>query len=287
MAVSDVTSRLADFPAMPKVLHEAVRPIMLDMSQCLPGCDGLQTWVINLDRAPERWQRISGQLRRLGLSASRLPAVDARSLAPEQRARLDEAAFARKHGMTPLAAELGCYLSHIEASRRLLASDDRYALIFEDDAIVTEQLPAALSALLANAALWDMVKLSAVHSGTPRRVREVAPGMHLCVMWSRCTGASAYLINRRAAAAYVSRLLPMELPWDHVFDQGWRLGLKVRLLTPVPCIHDDAIASTIAPAAGGPSRKFHWTRRLAAFRYRLGNELARVVYAARESWRQA
>jgi hypothetical protein len=40
-------------------------------------------------------------------------------------------------------------------------------------------------------------------------------------------------------------LLPMSLPYDHVFDQGWRFGLKVRLVTPTPCGHDEEIATTI------------------------------------------
>jgi glycosyl transferase family 25 len=140
---------------------------------------------------------------------------------------------------------------------------------------------------MAHAERWDMVKLSAVHSGTPRRVLEVAPGQHLAVMWSRCTGSSAYLMNRRAAQAYLDGLLPMRLPYDHVFDQGWRFGLQVRLLTPTPCIHDEETASTISAPANAPSRKFHWTRRLSAYRYRLGNEWRRLMYALRESWREA
>ena len=48
-----------------------------------------------------------------------------------------------------------------------------------------------------------MVKLSAVHSGTPVPYLEVAPGHRLAVMLSRCTGASAYVVNRRAAEAYL------------------------------------------------------------------------------------
>jgi hypothetical protein len=31
-------------------------------------------------------------------------------------------------------------------------------------------------------------------------------------------------------------------------------------------------------APPGPSRKFHWTRRLSAFAYRLGNEAQRLMY---------
>ncbi len=242
--------------------------------------DGLQTWVINLDRAPERLARISGQLQRLELPYTRLPAVDARALTPQQRAALDEPAYRRRHGMTPVLGELGCYLSHVEAMRRFLASDAACALILEDDVLLHDSLPAVLRGLQQHAGRWDMVKLSGVHSGTPVPHLELAPGHQLAVMLSRCTGSSAYAINRRAAQAYLHGprpLLPMQLPYDHVFDQGWRFGLKVRLVTPTPCGHDDQIASTIV-APPGPPRKFHRLQRLPAHAYRLGNEWRRLWY---------
>ncbi len=242
--------------------------------------DRLQTWVINLDRAPERLARIAAQLQRLALPFERLAAIDARHLTPEQAAALDDDAYRRKHGMRPVAGELGCYLSHVEAIRRFAAGSAEFALVLEDDVLLHDSLPAVLRGLMDHADRWDMVKLSAVHSGTPVPVLAVAPGHALAVMLSRCTGSSAYVINRRAAAAYLRALLPMTLPYDHVFDQGWRLGLKVRLVTPTPCGHDDRIASTIAAPPGG-SRKFHWTRRLGAFAYRLGNESRRVLYGLR------
>ena len=239
--------------------------------------DGLQTWVINLDRAPERLARISRQLQRLALPFTRLPAVDAGALQDSQRAWLDEPAYRRKHGMTPVLGELGCYLSHVQAMQRFLASPARWALVLEDDVLLHDRLPAVLQGLMHHADRWDMVKLSAVHSGTPVPVLQVAPGHALAVMLCRCTGSSAYIVNRRAAQAYAGALLPMSLPFDHVFDQGWRFGLKVRLVTPTPCGHDNQIASTIVAPAGVP-RKFHWTRRLPAFAYRLGTESRRLRY---------
>jgi glycosyl transferase, family 25 len=245
----------------------------------------LKTWVINLDRAPDRLQRIAARLDALGLPWERLPAVDARVLSPAQQALLDTAGYRRKHGMDPVPGELGCYLSHVEAIDRFLASGADFGLVLEDDVKLKDSLPAVLEGLMQHPGRWDMVKLSAVHSGTPQPVLAVAPGHHLAVMLSQCTGSSAYLLNRRAAQAYAAGLLPMSLPYDHVFDQGWRFGLKVRLVTPTPCDHDDQVPSTIA-AAAGPSRKFHWTRRLSAFAYRLGNEWARVRYGLRERRRE-
>ena len=243
---------------------------------------GFQTWVINLDRAPERLARITAQLQRLGLPFHRLAAVDARSLAPEQLALLDEPGYRHKHGMLPVLGELGCYLSHVHAMQAFLASSAEFALVLEDDVLLHSSLPAVLQGLAQHPARWDMCKLSAVHSGTPQPFLEVAPGHQLAVMLSRCTGSSAYAINRPAAQAYLQQLLPMSLPYDHVFDQGWRFGLKVRLVTPTPCGHDQAIATTIVPPAG-VQRKFAWYRRWGTYAYRLKNEAARLAYGLRQT----
>lgn len=244
-----------------------------------------QTWVINLDRAPDRLHRVTARLQALGLGWERLPAVDARQLTAAQQAELDDAAYRRKHGMTPLPGELGCYLSHVAALRAFLAGDAEFALLLEDDVLLHDGLPAVLDGLARHARRWDMAKLSAVHSGTPVPYLTLAPGYHLAVMLSRCTASSAYVVNRRAAQVYAERLLPMDLPYDHVFDQGWRFGLKVRLVTPQPCGHDDRVPSTIGEAGSVP-RKFPWPQRLPAFGYRLGNELRRVAYGLRETLRE-
>ena len=216
-------------------------------------------------------------MQRLKLPFTRLAAVDARALTPEQTASLDEAAYRRKHGMTPVLGELGCYLSHVQAMHAFLASPADFALILEDDVLLHDSLPAVLSGLMKLSDRWDVAKLSAVHSGTPVVYADVAPGHQLAVMLSRCTGSSAYILNRHAAQIYARGLLPMSLPYDHVFDQGWRFGFKFRLVTPTPCGHDEQIASTIV-SAPGITRKFHWTQRLPAYAYRLGNEWRRLVY---------
>ena len=233
----------------------------------------LHTWVINLDRAPERLARARTQLDAIGLPWTRLPAVDARALTPQQAALLDEAAYRRKHGMTPSLGELGCYLSHVEVMRALLVSRHEFALVLEDDVLLRPSLPAVLNGLMACRERWDVAKLSAVHSGTPVPYLQVAPGHALAVMLSRCTGSSAYMLNRKAAAAYLEHLLPMSLPYDHVFDQAWRFGFKFRLVTPTPCGHDEEIASTIVAA---PNRKFPRHKRWGTYAYRLGNELRRA-----------
>jgi glycosyl transferase family 25 len=245
----------------------------------------LLTLVINLDRAVERLARITDALQSLGIAWQRLPAVDGSQLSQAERhARLDEREFQRRRGMPCVPGELGCYLSHVDAMRRLLDSDADCALILEDDVVPGTELLAVVQALMSHPQRWDMVKLSAVHSGTPARVLKLTHSHWLAVMFSSCTGASAYLVNRRAAQIYRDQLLPMTAQVDHVLDQGWRFGIKVRLVTPQPARHDESVATTILQLPGAVSRKFHWSRRLPSYWYRLGNEMRRLFYAIGQYW---
>jgi glycosyl transferase family 25 len=244
----------------------------------------LRTFVINLERSPDRLERITQRLQQVGLPFTRVSGVDGRQLDERERGEaIDEATFRRLHGMPSLPGEVGCYLSHVKAIRAFLATDADAALILEDDVQPDPALPQVLQALLGCPAHWDTVKISGVHSGNPVRVRQLTDRHWLTVMLTRCTGASAYVINRRAAQAYADGMLPMTLPYDHVYDQGWHFGLKVRLVQPLAALHDSVVQTTITPV-GAVSRKFHWTRRLYAFWFRAGNEWRRVRYALGQLW---
>ncbi len=251
--------------------------------------------VINLDKDTARLARIAAQLDGLGLGWTRIPAVHGARLTPEQRQRLvDVQGYGHRHGMTPNAGEIGCYLSHLDAARALLASQAKQALVLEDDVGLTPDLPAILDQLAAVPDRWDMVKLSAVHRGTPRPVLPLGERHHLTVMLSQCTGSSAYVINRHAAQVYLDRLLPIRLPIDHAYDRAWDLGIKVRRVDPLVALHDNLIESTITsvaldsgetgtPAPGGTaqpakSRVFPWYRRLPTYGWRIVNELRRVTH---------
>lgn len=233
--------------------------------------------VINLDRAPQRLANISSQLDDLGLPWERLSAVDGQLLSFEDSIMLDLPGFGLRHGKTPLPGELGCYVSHVRAFERFESSSARYCLILEDDVELRPELPVALQALADHPEEWDLVKLSGVHHGMPVTTARVGKAFRLVCMLSKCTGASAYVINRHAAKRMTSRLLPMRLPFDHEYDRGWFWGVKVRSCLPYVCVHDQQVASTINMPQDRNMR-YHWIRRLPAFAWRLGNASQRLVY---------
>jgi glycosyl transferase, family 25 len=239
---------------------------------------GCPIYVINLDRSPERLMEITRQLEKFGLSYERVEAVDGKLATEAQRALLDEMGYKSRHGKTSLPGELGCYLSHVKAIEVFLASDSPFAIILEDDAILEDGFRQGIEDLLKHAHRWDMIKLSGVHSGTPLSVLQLKQNLVLAVMFSKCTGSSAYILNRRAALAFSQGLLPMTLPYDHEFDKGWKYGIKVRAVRPFLVAHNETAITTIVPT-GKSSRKLNGIKRWPTYQYRVKTELQRIAYA--------
>ena len=97
----------------------------------------MKTFVINLDCNPERLAFMRGQLDRSGIAFERFPAVYGKTLSAEERAKgfsRVRSFIASKKRMSD--AEIGVAMSHVGCYRRLLATDEPAALIFEDDVVL-------------------------------------------------------------------------------------------------------------------------------------------------------
>lgn len=250
----------------------------------MPDTASVLTLVINLDRSPHRLSHIQEQLGPLDWPWQRLPAADGRTLDMTDPALIDVAAFERRHGKTPLPGELGCYLSHVRALQAFLATEHRHLLVLEDDVRIGADMPAVVTALLAQAAAWDVVMLSGIHRATPLSLQPVWGPYRLAVALTRYAGASCYLVNRNAAQALVRDLLPMSLPYDYEYDLAWKRGLRTRIVVPAPCQHSYALASDLLPA-GMVNLNFHWSRRLSTYAWRLRVDLRRIAHGLWQWWR--
>ena len=193
--------------------HEAAGPI-----------PGLITLVINLDRASDRMAHMARELHAVGLPYTRIAAVDGATL---QRPHPDfsEGHYRHLHGRYWAPKELGCYLSHIQCLRTLLASDAQYALILEDDVRLDPDIRQVLAQALAQNRHWNLLRLSTVNSGTWWPVRPLGR-TNLAVCLTREKGAGGYVVDRLAARQMLAKLLPMWLSWDIAFDLEWLLGFK-------------------------------------------------------------
>lgn len=206
--------------------------------------------VINLDRDKIRMDTVASNLKSLGLTYQRVPAIMGKDL-PNPDSFVDLVRYPRNnHADKPRAGEIGCYLSHITAMRQLLDSDRSYALILEDDVELLPEAKGCLEALVERDD-WDIVKLFCFHRGSPIRLAEIVPGRHLCVHLSRTTSTAAYLINRKAAERLTHSLLPMYEQIDHAFDRPWETGLHIRGIRPlVARLAETSLASSIEANSG-------------------------------------
>ncbi len=106
----------------------------------------MKTYLINLDRSPERLAFMRGQLERLGMQFERFPAVYGKALSPEERAK----GFSRVRSFIASKkrlsdAEIGVAMSHVGCYRRIVDEGEPYALVLEDDVVLSDGFPAALS----------------------------------------------------------------------------------------------------------------------------------------------
>jgi glycosyl transferase family 25 len=238
----------------------------------------LHWYVINLDRSADRLAVIAQQLDALGLPWTRVTAVDGKRIRLPLPA-LDLARYLKCHGRYVLPSEIGCYLSHLRVMREFLDSPHAFAMVLEDDAEITPEVVELARSLIASDAPddWDMVKFEAHRTNVAFPIRRLSGRHRLCALPYRPTGSAAYLVNRKAAQAYIDRLLPMVVPYDHAFDRGWALGLRVRSILPRP-VRTVATATTVA-TPDQPFRKLKAFRKLPALWWRTRTETMRFVSA--------
>ena len=229
------------------------------------GNCSLRTYLINLDRSPDRLDFMDDQLRSLEMPYERVPAVDGKVLG-EEIADFDPEGYRRLHGRKRHPGEIGCYLSHLACLRRFLDSDADYALILEDDARLATDLPEVLAAAIKNPGDWDILRLSTVSAGKLLPYRRLTGKYRLALAVTRQKGSAAYLVNRHCAEVFLRRLVPMRLAWDIAYDLEYLWGLRVAFVDPFPVDQNTGMETQIQ--INNAALKLPATRYLTVFPFR-------------------
>jgi len=103
----------------------------------------IKHYVINLDRSPERLSNISAQCKKYNIDFVRISAFDGSTLDLEKLA--DDTACRYEMGRSIQPGEVGCFLSHKKALDAFLSSEDEFAVILEDDAILSKNFSKSVS----------------------------------------------------------------------------------------------------------------------------------------------
>jgi glycosyl transferase, family 25 len=239
----------------------------------------IPTYVINLDRRPDRMAFMQPQLDRLGLRWERVAAADARDV--------PDAAIAREVRLTGHRISMGrgsmcCAITNFDIWRRILAEGHRAALILQDDTALAPDL-----ARLTEDIGWLPPEIGVVQferfgrRGSARLVgpalAEPVPGVTVHRLLSRTGGAGAYLITAEAAARALTDKPLLNMPIDHfLFSPNVSplfRGLGVAVTLPGLAVQRmDDIASDLSAERAARSRQ----RGVGARLSRLWSEVNRV-----------
>lgn len=205
-------------------------------------------YLINLDRSPQRLAAMLPRLDALGISFERVPGVDGMTLSDEEFA---EQTRENRYYKALRRGEVGCQLSHLKTMKAFLASDARYALILEDDAVFLPGLDGVLREAIALRdrasdphLQWDVLKLNRQR----RRRIDLAPlgENHRLVEYGLSVPitTAAAIWTRAAAEAWVRLYRGTSRPIDCDLQHPWEYGLKIRSVHPPIVVQGDG-ASTM------------------------------------------
>ena len=231
---------------------------------------GPKAFILHLERASSRAATVQSLRAGMAIESEVLAAVDGSHLTQQE---VDQAYARRRfrpHYPFPLTrTEVGVFLSHRVAWRRIVDDALDFAFIFEDDAEID---PPAFAALVEFATLerpaWDYVLLPAqpIRNGTPVVSRS---GLSLLRPDTPPLRAIAQIVSFAAAKRLLDRTLPFDRPIDTLMQMTWVTGQTVLVASPSP-IRD------VSRETGGSTVQ----RKSMSLVERLRHEAMRPIYRA-------
>lgn len=210
-------------------------------------------FVINLNRAQERWKNIQLQLRALDIDVQRVVAIDAKTddLPLDRIAPLGHSTkyfFPRELSK----GEIGCYLSHILCWKALLESDEKWAVILEDDALLS---PRAKNFLMSPKWIPSNIHILQLHTyekqwrcRTIPKYISLPDGSTIHNVIEPSFGTCCYLIDRWAAKEAMELSSLIASPIDEFlfnFKSPFVQQFPAMRINPCCVFHNDANLSTV------------------------------------------
>ncbi len=237
-------------------------------------------YIINMESAVERWAHVESAFALTGIPFQRISGVNGRALQFPIR-QFDERLYRKCHGKLPNRGQIGCYLSHLRALDTFLDSKQDFGIICEDDIRPVRNLRRIVEDATNFRDDWDILRLSGLHNGNPRRFVELSHGYSIAINFTRLCGTGAYMLNRSAAEVLRKALDTMWLPIDHALDREWAYGLKAASIYPLPVSQEDHDFESQTKATKSEKLPV-WQRYWTVFPYRAANEIQRFLVRGRQ-----
>jgi glycosyl transferase, family 25 len=231
-----------------------------------------KAFIIHLERAAGRRPAVDALRANLEITSEILAAVDGRLLSEsEVTSAYGRAEFQPRYPFALGRAEIGAFLSHRAAWRRIVAEGLDFAVVFEDDAAIDpRRFSALLTFLTKRRGEWGYVLTPA--AGIEPRGEAILSGDGLSLIRPHAPPLRAIgqLVSHTAAERLLAVTERFDRPVDTFLQMAWITGVPILSAVPTP-LHD------VSGETGGTTVQ---RRRIGAIE-RLRHEILRPVYRAR------
>lgn len=164
----------------------------------------MKLFVINLEKALERRQRVTEKLAEIGMGCEFFAAVNGFEGLPEELADKPDDEYRIKYRGRPLTpGEKGVYASHYLLWKKCIELDEPIA-IFEDDFLPTPFFHQVIAKLPELHEYYDYLRLEPQDTNFSNKMVENTPDGFQVVMWmDNAGGARGYSITPKAAKRFV------------------------------------------------------------------------------------
>ncbi|XZE22448.1 glycosyltransferase family 25 protein [Pirellulaceae bacterium SH449] len=158
----------------------------------------MKTYLINLDRSPDRLAFFRHQAEEVGLTFERMGAIDGKLL-PDATWR---SFVAKKFEFQPINVfEAAVFLSHKSIWERIVRHRIPMATVFEDDVVLSATIPHTLNAIEQGNLSFDLIKIETTLRSVvlSKQQTKLSSGNSLRSLMSWHGGAAGYVISLEGA----------------------------------------------------------------------------------------
>ena len=206
-------------------------------------------YVINIDASVDRLNATTERLAAQDITFTRISAVVGKELSEEEISRhYSKDLNKRKYYKDLTPAQIGCFLSHREAWKRIAEGEGDWGIVLEDDFNVIGDINLAIETINNLKVSWQLIKLAAYQS-RERKVAFSTPVDHrfnLVVHKKPMSGGAATAITKQAAKQLLSATEKFGRPCDTELQHFWETKVKVMSLMPYVIEQDMTFESTIS-----------------------------------------
>ncbi|MCL7999470.1 glycosyltransferase family 25 protein [Brucella sp. 21LCYQ03] len=209
----------------------------------------MKCYIVNLDRAPERMERMKQILDLHSIDYQRTAAVDGKLFT---RQDMDKYQAQRQQGKPMTVGEIACAESHLAILKMVAEGTEPYAVVMEDDLHLSDD-----AGFFINSTDWipqgaEIIKLETVNEPTIVETKALAlnEGRKLVRLVYKHWGSGAYVISKSAARKalqnYVAGLTPID---DYLFDPSVN-DFELWQMQPAIAVQDIILINGAAPQSG-------------------------------------